>query len=203
VNGVHNTNVNDILDFSKNRQNPNANPMDMSQNEFGSSFQHNGIPSRMNSIGSFLGANLSNNQTAAPNYSQMMQNMAQQYQPGDLNQSLPGQFPPNQTSSMPVQNPMPTNLPQDNDAIMRYLAASGQMPQQSQQLDPNMMAMLAQQNQQMNQPNQQNQQMSPQQMAQQQLLQQQMMQQQMMQQQNNLGSMSQMGGAKRNPFFFQ
>lgn len=172
-------------------------PMQMDNqmpHDYNNSFQINGVPSRINSIGSLLGANPNeyHGKNQNPNYNQIAQQMSQQYQ-GDMGQSY-AHLPQNIQNQipMPIQNPigqMPTSQQPDNEAMYRYLAATnGQMPNQP-QIDPSMMAYMQQQNMQMQQQNMQmpqpNMQM-PQQMA----------------YPSNVQNMTQNGG-KRNPFFFQ
>ena len=140
--------------------NNDARRMNNNQNYYDNGLQQmnlNGIPSRINSIGEALGATPGdfNNANRNVDYNQIAQKMAQ------MNNPMPGQFPPN------VPNPVPTNIlnpmgqmgqmaqmgqnqvQQNDEYLNRYLAAN-QM-QNQQQVDPNMLAYLMQQQQQNNQ----------------------------------------------------
>lgn len=156
-------------------------PMD-TQN-YDNNLMINGVPSRINAVGSALGAmpNEYNTRGQNINYQQMVQQLSQQYQnPSDNSQVLPGHLPPNISSQIPnqIQNPLGQNQmnQQDSEAYQRYLLANqGQLQSQ---IDPSYHALLMQQQQQQNP------------MAQ-------------MQMSQNLPQLQQMGGAKRNNFFFQ
>jgi len=192
INGTNNTNntnmlMPDTLNYNG-RQSDNQIPYDFNNNNLNNNLNINGVPSRINSIGSLLGASTNdyNNRDQNTNYSQMAQQMAQQFQ-YDPNQAPTGHLPSNMSQQipMPIQNPVQQTpmMQPNNDAIYRYLSASGQMPSQN-QVDPNMLAYMMQQNGQMPQ-------MAP---AAQALQQMPSIPQQ---------TLPQMGGGKRNPFFFQ
>ena len=159
--------------------------------------QNNGVPSRINSIGSMLGVSsndyMNRNNNANLNYGQIGQQMAQQFQndPNQMAHQMSSYLPQNIPSQipMPIQNPtgpmMQQQLQQamqqpmqqsDTDMIYRYLAASNQMPSQQSQLDPSVMAAL---------------------------MQQQIPQQTQIPYQMGANQMGGNGNTNRNPFFFQ
>ncbi len=172
--------------YRNNPQPQNINPQMINSQGYDNNLMVNGVPSRINSLGTALGAmpNEYTSRNQNVNYQQIAQQLAQQqYQnPTDNLQALPGNMPSNMQSQIPnqVQNPMGQNpmvQQPDAEAYQRYLIAAQNQTQNQPQMDPSYYQMFAQQ---------QNAQNSIQQMPQ------------------NLSQLQQMGGApKRNNFFFQ